>query len=190
MEFNLEQDRRTGGPPQFLADTMLGRLATWLRVLGYDAEYARDEDAALIERARATGRILLTRDTGIVRRRKLPAHLFVRSDHITEQLIQVIRAFQLTSTDPAARRCPRCNVPIEPRTKAEVFDRVPEFVRSTQDAFWGCSVCGRVYWAGSHWRRMNETIRTLMAYGAAMRSRNHVRGSQTWLTNGTEMTTS
>jgi hypothetical protein len=147
---------------------MLGRLATWLRILGYDVEYARGEDAALIERAQETGRILLTRDTGMLRRRALPPHLFVRSDHVLEQLRQVIQHFHLTPMEPSARRCPRCNVPVEPRTKSEVLGRVPEFVWSTQEAFWGCPTCGRVYWAGSHWRRMRERIRALMVEGEAI----------------------
>lgn len=163
MEPSLRPDGQPGGSPRFLADTMLGRLATWLRILGYDVEYVRGEDAALIERARETGRILLTRDTGIVRRRGLPPHLLVHSDHISEQLRQVIQAFHLTAADPSTRRCPRCNALLEPRTKAEVFGRVPEFVWSQQDTFWGCPACGRLYWAGSHWRRMDETIRALIA---------------------------
>ena len=162
MERCLHPNGQPDGPPRFLADTMLGRLATWLRILGYDAEYFRGADAALIERARETGRILLTRDTGMLCRRGLPSHLFVQSDHVSEQLRQVIRAFHLTPAAPPARRCPRCNVRVEPRTKAEVFDRVPEFVWSRQDAFWGCPTCGRVYWAGSHRRRMDEMIRALM----------------------------
>jgi len=157
-----QPDGERGDPPRFLADTMLGRLATWLRILGYDTEYARSEDAALIERARVTGRILLTRDTGMLRRRELPPHLLVRSDHVAEQLRQVIQVFRLTAAESSARRCPRCNVLVERRTAAAVFDRVPEFVSSTQDAFWGCPTCGRIYWAGSHWRRMRETIRDLM----------------------------
>jgi len=149
--------------PRFIADTMLGRLATWLRILGYDAEYVRGEDAALIARARETGRILLTRDTGLVRRRGLPPHLLVQSDRVSEQLRQVIQTFQLTPAGPQARRCPRCNAVVEPRTKVEVFGRVPEFVWSRQDAFWGCPACGRLYWAGSHRRRMDDAIRTLLA---------------------------
>lgn len=149
--------------PRFVADAMLGRLATWLRILGYDAEYTRDEDTALIERARATGRIVLTRDTGLVRRRDLPPHLLVRGDHVSEQLRQVVQAYHLTPAGPSARRCPRCNAVVEPRTKAEVFGRVPEFVWSSQDAFWGCPACGRLYWAGSHWRHMDNTIRALLA---------------------------
>ncbi len=149
--------------PRFVADAMLGRLATWLRILGYDAEYARAEDAALIAQARDTGRILLTRDTGLVRRRDLPPSLLVQSDHVVEQLRQVVRAYHLTPAGPSVRRCPRCNVPVEPRTRAEVFGRVPEFVWSSQDAFWGCPACERLYWAGSHWRRMHDTIRALLA---------------------------
>jgi len=163
MEPSLRPDGQSGGSPRFVADAMLGRLATWLRILGYDVDYVRVEDAALIERARETGRILLTRDTGLVRRRDLPPHLLVHSDHVAEQLRQVIRTFHLAPADPSARRCPRCNALVEPRTKAEVFGRVPEFVWSHQDAFWGCPACGRLYWAGSHRRRMDDTIRALMA---------------------------
>ena len=163
MEPSLRPDGQSGGSPRFVADAMLGRLATWLRILGYDVDYVRVEDAALIERARETGRILLTRDTGLVRRRDLPPHLLVRSDHVAEQLRQVIRTFHLAPADPSARRCPRCNALVEPRTKAEVFGRVPEFVWSHQDAFWGCPACGRLYWAGSHRRRMDDTIRALIA---------------------------
>lgn len=150
-------------PPRFIADAMLGRLATWLRILGYDVEYVRTEDTLLIERARETERIVLTRDTGIARRRGAPPHLLIQSDHVLEQLRQVIQVFHLTPADAAARRCPRCNVLLEPRAKADVFGRVPDFVWSSQDGFWGCPVCDRLYWAGSHQRRMNETIRALMA---------------------------
>ena len=162
MEPSLRPDAEPDGSPRFVADTMLGRLATWLRILGYDAEYARGEDAALIQRARETGRILLTRDAGLLRRRGLPPHLLVRSDHVSEQLRQVIQVFHLMPTGPRAMRCPRCNAAVEPRTKTEVFGRVPEFVWSHQDAFWGCPACGRLYWAGSHWRCMDEAIRALM----------------------------
>jgi uncharacterized protein with PIN domain len=162
MEHELRLDDTPGGAPRFLADTMLGRLATWLRILGYDVEYFRGADALLIERAREEGRILLTRDSGLVRRRRLPPHLFVRSDHLPVQLRQVMQVFHLRPAAPSGRRCPRCNTVVERRSKAEVFGRVPEFVWSQQDAFWGCPSCGRVYWAGSHQRNMDEAIRALI----------------------------
>jgi uncharacterized protein len=154
---------RPADPPRFLADAMLGRLATWLRILGYDAAYSRDEDAALVETAEREGRILLTRDTGILRRRGLPPHLFVHSDQVREQIRQVVATFRLSVVLPTARRCPRCNVCLEAREKAETAGRVPEFVWSRHEAFWGCPACGRIYWAGSHRRRMEETIRSLVA---------------------------
>lgn len=171
MECCPPPDDAPGQPPRFLADAMLGRLATWLRILGYDATYFRGEDDALVERAGEEGRILLTRDTDLLRglsrgvrrsARRSPLHLFVQSDHICEQLRQVVQAFHLTPADPSRRRCPRCNVMIEARSKADVLGRVPDFVWSQQQAFWGCAKCGRVYWAGSHRRRIDEMIRAVI----------------------------
>ena len=153
---------RSGDAPRFLADAMLGRLATWLRILGYDAEYFRGEDAELIARAERDGRILLTRDTGMLRRRDLPPHLFIRDDRVMEQVRQVMMVCHLALAPTAPRRCPRCNVTLEPRTKAEAAGRVPEFVWSRHDAFQECPTCGRIYWAGSHRQRMDETIRALL----------------------------
>ena len=162
MREDQERDTSANQPPRFLADAMLGRLATWLRILGYDTKYARVADAALVERARAESRILLTRDTALVRRRSLPRHLFVESDHVSEQLRQVVRTLGLRLADPPPRRCLRCNVVVEPRAKAEVVARVPDFVWSQHESFWGCPTCGRVYWAGTHRRKMDEAIQALM----------------------------
>jgi len=119
MERDVSAAERPGDVPRFLADTMLGRLATWLRILGYDAEYFRGADADLIARAERDGRILLTRDTGILLRRGVPSHVFIRDDRVMAQLRQVISACHLVPAPTAPRRCPRCNVILEPRTKAE-----------------------------------------------------------------------
>ncbi len=146
--------------PKFLADTMLGRLATWLRVLGYDAEYFRGDDERLVARARTEGRVLLTRDTALVRRRGLPQHLFIESDHVKEQVRQVITALGLRP-GAIARRCLRCNALLAPRAKAEVLGNVPEYVWAHHEVFWGCPRCKRIYWAGSHQRRMAEAVQAL-----------------------------
>ncbi|MFB3818377.1 MAG: Mut7-C RNAse domain-containing protein [Candidatus Methylomirabilales bacterium] len=151
------------GAPRFLADAMLGRLATWLRVLGYDAEYHRGGDAALVARARAEDRILLTRDTGLVRRRDLPRHLFVESDAVRTQLAEVLTRLGLPAQPAAEPRCLRCNVRLEPRSRSEVEGRVPDFVWASQQRFWGCPRCRRLYWPGTHRRHMAETIRSLAA---------------------------
>lgn len=148
-------------PPRFLLDAMLGRLAVWLRLLGYDAVYAREEDPLLIARCRREGRILLTRDTGLLARQSLPPHLGIGDDRVQEQLRQVVRAFGLTLRPTAERRCSRCNVLLQPRSRAEVASLVPEHVWSRQVAFWGCPDCRRIYWAGSQARHVDETLRAL-----------------------------
>ena len=159
----MEPSAPAGKPiPRFLADAMLGRLATWLRILGYDTEYSREEDGVLVRRAREEGRILLTRDTGLLRRADLPAHLFVRSDRVRAQLREVLAALGLNLMPDGPRRCVRCNRLLQPRDKVDVAGRVPDFIWSQHSAFWGCPVCGRIYWAGSHRRHMDDAIHALM----------------------------
>ncbi len=145
--------------PRFIADTMLGRLATWLRILGYDTEYIRGDDDRLLARAKAEGRIVLTRDTGIISRRNVPPCLFIESDHVTEQVRQVIAALRLHPGAPG-RRCLRCNTVLEPCESTAVVNRVPEYVASRHEQFWACPACGRIYWAGTHRRRMEEAARS------------------------------
>jgi uncharacterized protein with PIN domain len=160
----METARASNGgdeAPRFLADAMLGRLAKWLRILGYDAAYFPGEDRDLVRLARRDGRILLTRDTRLLQWRGLPPHFFIQSDHVAEQLRQVVRALGLNVAAPPGRRCIRCNEILEPRAKAEVHGLVPEFVWSHHQAFWGCTRCRRIYWAGTHRQRMEETIRAL-----------------------------
>ena len=150
-------------PPRFLVDTMLGRLATWLRILGYDAAYFRGEDRDLLAQAWREGRILLTRDTRLLTRRRLPPHLAIAGDRVAEQLQQVVCAFGLTPARPPARRCPRCNLLLAAQDKAAMAGRVPDFVWSRHDRFWACPGCRRVYWAGSHRQRMDQVLRRLAA---------------------------
>ena len=173
MESGPRLPDEDGGPPRFLADAMLGRLARWLRILGYDAEYFPGEDDDLLRQARREGRVLLSRDTRLLQRRSagvrapladadaLPPHLLIESDRVMEQLRQVVMALHLNLALPPAHRCSCCNVVLEPRDKVEVAGLVPEFVWSRHQAFWACPHCRRIYWAGTHRQRMEEAIRTL-----------------------------
>ena len=151
--------------PRFLADANVGRLARWLRAYGYDAAYAAHiDDSQLIGRALAEGRVLLTRDGGLMQRRvvargSLPAVL-LRSDRVDDQLRQVVGELELAG-DRALSRCLECNVELEPRPKAEVSERLPPHVRATQVRFSECPRCGRVYWPGTHWQRMRERMGAL-----------------------------
>jgi uncharacterized protein with PIN domain len=150
---------------RFLADSNVGRLARWLRALGYDAAYEPHiEDAALVRRALGEGRILLTRDLDLTQRRVIASGqlkaILLKDDGVRDQLRQVARELELDAVQ-ALSRCLECNLELEPRTPAEVAERVPPYVRKTQDRYSECPRCGRVYWAGTHWARMHEVLASL-----------------------------
>jgi len=142
--------------PRLLCDAMLGRLAKWLRLLGYDTAYERDApDNRLARRARAEGRVLLTRDHELARRRGLET-LLIESEELEEQIQQV--KDELGTSPGPMTRCSVCNVPLEEVAPDEVADRLPPYVLRTHDRFRRCPSCGRVYWAGSHIDSMNEQV--------------------------------
>lgn len=148
---------------RFAADSMLGRLAKALRMLGYDVTYDPFvEDQALVRQARTDVRVLLTRDTGMLRRRDLPRHVFVQSDHVAEQLAQVARELGLKLDKHAAlSRCIVCNAALEVASPESVRDQVPPYVYATQTEFARCPGCGRIYWRGTHVERMQRKIEAL-----------------------------
>lgn len=144
---------------KFIADDMLGRLAKWLRILGYDVAYTVPiSDAELLRRATAEGRILLTRDTKLIARCRKEEGLFIQSDALREQLKQVIEAHHLDVGAHALSRCLICNEPIQTVEKKTIKDSVPEHVYKAHDAFRQCPRCGRIYWPGSHVQRMLHTL--------------------------------
>ncbi len=144
-------------PIKFLADAMLGRLATWLRILGYDTAYdAQADDHTLARIARAEGRILLTRDTQLVRRRGLRS-LLIDSQDVTDQVRQVLTVFHLEPSG-AFSRCAVCNVLLEAIDPAEAQPHVPPYVFHTQRRFHRCPHCGRIYWRGTHWAAMQARL--------------------------------
>ncbi len=148
----------------FIADSMLGRLTRWLRVMGCDTEYFREiDDAELAERAWQSGRLILTRDTLLIRRRRVRDNSFlVEGDHFRDQLRQVVRSFGI---DPFARfltRCIECNAPLRELGRSEAEGRVPPYVFATQGRFRGCPACGRFYWGGTHRERMMAELREIL----------------------------
>jgi uncharacterized protein with PIN domain len=138
---------------------MLGRLARWLRVVGQDAAYGPHlSGAALVGLARREGRTILTRDTRLVRRRDLPPHLFIESEHFREQLRQVIGTFGLEVGPGVFTRCLDCNQPLREVDRARVHLRVPPFVWATQDRFVTCPRCRRLFWPATHLARMRDEL--------------------------------
>jgi len=148
--------------PRFLADCNVGRLARWLRALGYDASYhARIGDAELVREAAAESRVLLTRDRDLTKRRIIQTGvvraILIRDDDVTNQLRQVFAELGLELKE-ALTRCIECNSELQSRMPAVVAERVPPYVRRTQSRYSECPECGRIYWAGTHWQRMREVL--------------------------------
>jgi uncharacterized protein with PIN domain len=147
---------------RFLADCNVGRLARWLRALGYDASYhPQIGDAELVREAAAESRVLLTRDRDLTKRRVIQTGLvraiLIRDDDVTAQLRQVFAELSLELKD-SLTRCIECNSELQPREATNVAERVPLYVRKTQTRYSECPDCRRLYWAGTHWRRMREVL--------------------------------
>ena len=143
--------------PQFVADVMVGKLARWLRMLGYDVLYNnRFEDDEILGIAAAQGRIILTRDVGLHERSRGNS-LLIADDHYQDQVRQVVSTFQLKEFFPFTR-CAECNTPLVETDKESVFLKIPPYVYLTQDQFARCPACDRVYWRGTHADRIREKL--------------------------------
>jgi len=144
---------------RFVADVMVGKLARWLRVLGFDVAYSNKyADDEIIQIAAAETRIILTRDTGLAARRHNSQCLLIESGNYEEQIQQVLRSLDLKDFNVFSR-CLECNNPLEDVDKEAVFEKIPPYIYLTQDRFARCSSCGRIYWHGTHAEKMLKQIR-------------------------------
>ena len=151
---------------RFICDAMLGKLAKWLRVLGYDTFYdAKADDNEIIRRSWLDGRTIVTRDTRLAARNVARRHLLVLDDAVEGQLRQVIGQLGLTVGGNAFSRCLCCNQVLKSVDKESVRGAVPPYVFATQSSFSRCPDCGKYYWQGTHWQRMVETLRAIAASG-------------------------
>jgi len=145
---------------RFLLDGMLGSLARWLRVCGYDAEYLQDvPDEELVRRAASEDRALLTMDK-LLHRKGLKAGLdalLVEGESDAQKLALVSMVFGL-ELDPRNSRCPKCDGELSIAEKTSVKGRVPSRTFEAYDDFWVCRSCDQVYWRGSHWRDIMRTV--------------------------------
>lgn len=149
--------------PRFVLDTHLGKLAAYLRLLGFDTLYRNDYDDATLARISASERrILLTQDRGLLKRSIVTHGYYVRAAAPTDQVVEVVRRFDLARLVEPFGRCLRCNGRLHPVPKAAVLDRLPPRTRQEHHRFWQCEGCGRVYWKGSHYDRLRRLIATLL----------------------------
>lgn len=151
------------GELKFFADSMLGKLATWMRMLGLDVEYERRiEDSDLVYRAIKEGRIILTRDTLLTKRKSVRGrYFFVRSPRFKDQLREVSIKFKI-GLESAFTRCLRCNLPLVDISRDTVQDKVPPYVFNTQERFSRCPKCSRIYWAGTHRNNMLNELSAIV----------------------------
>ncbi|QCQ20876.1 Mut7-C RNAse domain-containing protein [Desulfoglaeba alkanexedens] len=147
---------------RFVVDSMLGNVAKWLRVLGFDTASASIRTLDQLERFRKEGRTAITRAT---RWRSRAGVVFLEADEPDAQLREVVSrlAIRLDEVDLLSR-CLECNEPLEPVEQAEVLGRVPEFVARTETSFSRCPKCGRILWPGSHVVRMQARLRDMLGW--------------------------
>jgi uncharacterized protein with PIN domain len=148
----------------FVLDGHLGRLAAYLRMLGFDVWYERNaDDAQLASIAGSEKRLLITRDIGLLKRNEVARGYWVRATAPLAQLREVWDRYGLHSHMRPFTRCMVCNGRLQPVAKQEVADRLPPRVRETHSEFRRCAHCGRVFWPGSHYARMRGWIEELTA---------------------------
>jgi uncharacterized protein len=148
----------------FVVDGMLGTLAKWLRLLGYDTLFDPGlDDHQLVRLARAQDRVLLTRDRELARRRGV-RHLLIAGESLADQIRQVWTELDLVPVAQAGQpvpRCPVCNEVLLAIDREAARLRVPPYVAETQQAFCACPACQRVYWRGTHWEHMQQYLQEI-----------------------------
>ncbi len=147
---------------RFVLDTHLGRLARYLRMLGFDTLYRNDySDEELARISVEQRRILLTRDVGLLKRAMVTHGYLVRETSVRRQTAEVVRRFDLRRAIQPFTRCLVCNSLLEPVEKQGIADRVPPRTLEYYDEFLACPGCGGVYWRGGHYRRMHKFLESL-----------------------------
>ena len=154
---------------RFIVDHNVGKMAKWLRMMGYDTLFFNgSDDAGMITTALTEDRVILTRDTGIVQRRLVTSGrlkaILINSDRVDVQMKQVIGTLNLDIHYKPFTICLECNQPLAEISKEQVKERVPPYVFKTQQQYMECPACQRIYWRGTHWRAMNSKLKKLLQY--------------------------
>jgi uncharacterized protein len=153
--------------PRFVLDTHLGRLARYLRLLGFDCLYQNDfHDDDLARISSEDPRTLLTRDRRLLHRKVITHGYFVRATDPMQQTVEVLRRFDLAADIRPLGRCVRCNGSLTDVDKDRIVDRLEPGTRRYYEDFRICRDCGQIYWRGSHFGKMTRLITTLTAAAA------------------------
>jgi uncharacterized protein with PIN domain len=148
---------------RFILDAHLGKLAKYLRMLGFDTLYQNDfGDREIIDIAQTEKRIILTRDKLLLQSKKVNHGYFVRSTEKHAQLIEIVKKFDLRSQFRSFTRCMTCNADLIPKIKQEIIDKIDADTARIYDEFFYCPSCNKVFWKGSHFERMEQLILSLI----------------------------
>jgi uncharacterized protein with PIN domain len=166
MEVTPGNEEEAAGPeqqpksePRFILDVHLGKLASYLRLLGFDTLYRNDySDTELARTAQSEGRILLTRDGPLLRRRFVRSGYHPRSTNPEEQVREVVERFHLHGRARPWTRCLACNGDLRPVSKEDVLHLLEPRTRLYYDRFRQCTTCGRIYWEGTHFKALREKL--------------------------------
>ncbi len=150
----------------FIVDHNVGKLARWLRMMGHDSVFfTGEDDATMVKQALAEGRILLTRDTGIMQRKIVATGrvraVLLATEEPEKQMLQLLSVLDIRNEARPFTLCLECNQPLNPSSPEDVNARVPAYVFKTQSHYMACPACGRVYWRGTHWLAMLRKLEKL-----------------------------
>ncbi len=155
--------RHENDAPRFVADVMVGRLAKWLRIAGFDVLYSNQfTDDELVALSQQQARILLSRDTRLLVRKVVKRFIFLESESIQAQLAEVFCATGITRLPGILTRCLSCNEILNEVSRDEAHQKVPPFVFDTQRQFKSCPKCRKIYWAGTHRQSVIRTLEKLL----------------------------
>lgn len=147
---------------RFLVDSMLGKLARWLRILGYDTTYGAElDDTDLLRIASEEARVLVTRDKGLYRRaigENLETH-FLEPGSLSDCLDSLYYRYGINlNLQTISPRCSLCNRPLDVASRDIVIKTVPAGIQPTHSEFWHCPNCEKTYWQGTHWENMRAFL--------------------------------
>jgi hypothetical protein len=148
---------------KFVSDVHLGKLTKYLRLFGFDTYYRTDlNDEEIIDLAISDKRVILTKDKGLLKNKKVTHGYYIRSRYPRYQLKEVFLRFDLKNLIASFTRCMECNGLLRDVTKKEILDCLLPKTRQYYRKFKMCNGCNRIYWNGSHWQNMKRDIKTLM----------------------------
>jgi uncharacterized protein with PIN domain len=147
------------GKARFVLDTHLGDVAAYLRMLGFDTLYRNDyDDEELAAISDEQGRVLLTRDIGLLKRKRVLYGYFMRNVRPERRLRELVGRFKLMDYAEPFKYCMKCNGLLQSVPKSDILDRIPQTTAEQYNEFHQCADCQQVYWQGTHYEKMQRLI--------------------------------